>query len=135
MSGPRRVVVTGIGAVTPLGLTAPATWEAMLAGRSGAAPIRAFDASGFTTTFACELKGFDPLQYMDRKEAKRADQIPGCEAQLNYGCDHRGGQRRDADGQITVRRPPLLPFSRSTFSRPPETHPAAPPSRPSEWKR
>ena len=73
MSGDRRVVVTGIGALTPLGLTAPATWEAMLAGVSGAAPIRAFDASGFSTTFACELKGWNALDHMDRKLSNRLD--------------------------------------------------------------
>jgi 3-oxoacyl-[acyl-carrier-protein] synthase II len=73
VSGPRRVVVTGIGAVTPLGLTAPATWEAMLAGVSGAATIRAFDASPFSTTFACELKGWDATDHMDRKLANRLD--------------------------------------------------------------
>jgi 3-oxoacyl-[acyl-carrier-protein] synthase II len=73
VSGPRRVVVTGIGAVTPLGLSAPATWEAMLAGVSGAATIRAFDASPFSTTFACELKGWDAVDHMDRKLANRLD--------------------------------------------------------------
>lgn len=67
------MVVTGIGAVTPLGLTAPDTWRAMLAGVSGAAPITRFDASGLTTTFACEVKGFDPLERMDRKLARRLD--------------------------------------------------------------
>ena len=59
--GRQRVVVTGIGAVTPLGLSVPEFWEALLRGRSGAAAITSFDASAFTTHFACELKGFDPL--------------------------------------------------------------------------
>jgi len=69
----RRVVVTGFGAVTPLGLTAATSWEAAVAGHSGAAPITRFDASGHDTRFACELKGFDPLNYVDRKLAKRMD--------------------------------------------------------------
>jgi 3-oxoacyl-[acyl-carrier-protein] synthase II len=69
----RRVVVTGMGAVTPIGLTVQNYWQALLDGKSGAAPITQFDASGYDTTFACELKGFDPLQYVDRKLAQRAD--------------------------------------------------------------
>jgi len=73
LTAPIRVVVTGVGAVTPLGLTAPATWAAMLAGTPGAAPITAFDASAFTTTFACELKGWNALDHIDRKLANRLD--------------------------------------------------------------
>ncbi len=69
----RRVVVTGFGAVTPLGLSAAASWDAAIRGISGAAPITRFDASGHTTTFACELKGFDALNYVDRKLARRMD--------------------------------------------------------------
>lgn len=69
----QRVVITGLGAVTPIGLTAPSFWEALLAGRSGAAPITAFDASEWDTTFACEVKGFDPLAHIDRKLANRLD--------------------------------------------------------------
>ncbi len=70
----RRVVVTGLGAVTPLGNDVATTWRAMCRGVSGAAKITKFDASTFPVQFACEVKGFDPLQSMDRKEAKRADQ-------------------------------------------------------------
>ena len=69
----RRVVVTGMGALTPVGNDVASTWRALLSGASGAANITKFDASSFPVRFACELKGFDPLQYMDRKEAKRAD--------------------------------------------------------------
>jgi 3-oxoacyl-[acyl-carrier-protein] synthase II len=69
----RRVVVTGLGALTPVGNDVPAMWEALLAGKSGTAPITKFDASTFPVRFAAELKGFDPSQYMDRKEIKRAD--------------------------------------------------------------
>ena len=69
----RRVVVTGLGAVTPVGNDVTTTWQSLLAGRSGAADITKFDASKYSVRFACEVKGFDPLTYMDRKEAKRAD--------------------------------------------------------------
>jgi 3-oxoacyl-[acyl-carrier-protein] synthase II len=69
----RRVVVTGIGCVTPVGNDVATTWAAILDGKSGAAPITKFDASTWPVRFACELKQFDPLMYMDRKEAKRAD--------------------------------------------------------------
>ncbi len=68
-----RVVVTGVGMVTPVGLTAPETWAALLAGRSGAGPITKFDTTGHQVRFACEVKGFDPLLYIDRKEARRFD--------------------------------------------------------------
>jgi 3-oxoacyl-[acyl-carrier-protein] synthase II len=67
------VVVTGMGAITPIGLSVPAFWDALLKGTSGAARITAFDPSAFDTTFACEVKGFDPHDYMERKEAKRLD--------------------------------------------------------------
>jgi 3-oxoacyl-[acyl-carrier-protein] synthase II len=69
----RRVVVTGLGAVTPIGNDVATTWHAMQHGVSGAAPITKFDPSAFPVRFACELKGFDPLLSMERKEAKRAD--------------------------------------------------------------
>ena len=69
----RRVVVTGLGAITPVGNDVATTWRALVEGRSGAAPITHFDASTFPVRFACEVKGFDPLSVMDRKEAKRAD--------------------------------------------------------------
>lgn len=70
-----RVVITGLGAVTPLGLNVPDTWRNMLAGVSGAAPIRQFDASEYATTFACELKGFDARNFVDRKIANRFDPV------------------------------------------------------------
>jgi 3-oxoacyl-[acyl-carrier-protein] synthase II len=69
----RRVVITGAGAVTPVGNDLPSTWEAILAGKSGGAPITRFDTKDFKVKFACETKGFDPAQYMDRKEIKRSD--------------------------------------------------------------
>ncbi len=69
----RRVVVTGLGAITPLGNDVATTWRAMQDGVSGAGGIKKFDASTFPVRFACEVKGFDPLRTMERKEAKRAD--------------------------------------------------------------
>src|SRR5215212_11351913 len=69
----RRVVVTGLGAITPVGNDVATTWRALQAGVSGAQNITKFDASSFPVRFACEVKGFDPLQTMERKEAKRAD--------------------------------------------------------------
>ncbi len=71
----KRVVVTGIGALTPIGNTAPAYWEGLLAGRSGADFISQFDAAKFRTRFACEVKGFDPVAYLDRKEARKIDRF------------------------------------------------------------
>jgi 3-oxoacyl-[acyl-carrier-protein] synthase II len=70
----RRVVVTGLGAITPVGNDIATTWRSLLDGVPGAAPITKFDAAKFPVRFAAEVKGFDALQYMDRKEAKRADQ-------------------------------------------------------------
>lgn len=69
----KRVVVTGIGALTPIGNSAPAYWDGLLAGTSGAAPVTYFDASEWSAQFACELKNFDPLAFFDRKEARKLD--------------------------------------------------------------
>ena len=73
--GDRRVVVTGLGLVTPVGLDVEETWEALLEGRSGAGPITHFDASDHDVRFACEVTGFDPGAYLDRKEVKRTDRF------------------------------------------------------------
>jgi 3-oxoacyl-[acyl-carrier-protein] synthase II len=70
----RRVVVTGMGAITPVGNDVATTWRSLIEGKSGTAPITKFDASKFPVRFAAEVKGFNPLDYMERKEAKRADQ-------------------------------------------------------------
>lgn len=72
---PRRVVVTGLGALTPIGNTLSEYWEGLLSGTSGAAPITYFDPTLFKTQFACELKGFDPLEHFDRKEARKYDRF------------------------------------------------------------
>ncbi len=69
----RRVVVTGMGAITPIGNTLEEFWNAMLAGKSGANLITKFDTTNFDTKFACEIKGFDPLNYVDKKAVKRLD--------------------------------------------------------------
>ena len=69
----KRVVVTGLGALTPLGNTVPEFWNNLIAGVSGAGPITRFDASKFKTQFACELKNFNPEDFMDRKEARKLD--------------------------------------------------------------
>ena len=69
----RRVVITGLGAITPLGNTAPDTWRAMVEGVSGIAPIMSFDATNFKTRFAGEVKNFDPEVFFDRKEARKMD--------------------------------------------------------------
>ena len=69
----KRVVVTGLGCINPLGNTVEETWENIVAGKSGAAPITKFDASAFKTQFACEIKNFNPTDYIDRKEARKMD--------------------------------------------------------------
>lgn len=69
----KRVVVTGMGVITPIGLTLDEYWNNLLAGKSGAGPITGFDASDYDTKFACEVKGFDVLKFMDRKLAQRCD--------------------------------------------------------------
>ena len=72
---PRRVVITGLGALTPIGNTLAEFWEGLVSGKSGAAPITYFDASEFKTKFACELKNFNVLDFMDRKEARKQDRF------------------------------------------------------------
>jgi len=71
----RRVVITGTGLLTPVGLDVQSSWTALLDGRSGAGPITLFDASEYPVRFACEVKGFDPAEYIDRKEVKRTDRF------------------------------------------------------------
>jgi 3-oxoacyl-[acyl-carrier-protein] synthase II len=71
----RRVVVTGLGLVSPVGIGVDTSWSALVAGRSGVGPITLFDASSFPTRIAAEVKGFDPAQFMDRKEARRNDRF------------------------------------------------------------
>jgi 3-oxoacyl-[acyl-carrier-protein] synthase II len=75
LNGRRRVVVTGLGAVTPLGLDVESSWSSLLAGESGAAEITQFDHSGYKVHFACEVKDLDPTDWIDRKEARRMDRF------------------------------------------------------------
>src|ERR1700730_18177522 len=70
----RRVVVTGMGAITPVGNDVATTWRSLIEGKSGTAPITKFDASKFPVRFAAEVKGFHARDYIDSKEAKRGDQ-------------------------------------------------------------
>jgi len=75
LNGRRRVVITGLGAVTPLGNDVETSWKNLVAGRSGAADITQFDTSDFAVHFACEVKGFDPTEFIDRKQARRMDRF------------------------------------------------------------
>jgi 3-oxoacyl-[acyl-carrier-protein] synthase II len=74
-NGRRRVVVTGLGAVTPLGLDVESTWSSLLAGESGAAEITQFDHADYPVHFACEVKEFDPTEWIERKQARRMDRF------------------------------------------------------------
>lgn len=71
----RRVVVTGIGALTPIGNNLEDYWKSLVSGVSGAAPISHFDASNFKTQFACEIKGFNPIEFIEKKEARKLDKF------------------------------------------------------------
>src|SRR5215467_10352917 len=73
MTNPRRVVVTGIGLVSPLGIGTESNWAALTAGRSGIGPITHFDAAQFAARIAGEVRGFDPLQFVDKKDVKKMD--------------------------------------------------------------
>ena len=92
----RRVVITGAGLVTPVGLDVEATWTNLLAGKSGAAPITKFDPSRLHVRFACEVKAFDPLAYLDRKEAKRMDLF----AQLAMAAAHQAVTQAGLEGKF-----------------------------------
>ena len=97
-----RVVVTGLGLMTPLGNDVASTWSALLEGKSGAGPITQFEADErFDVRFACEVKGFDPEQYMDRKEVRRTDRF----AQFAIAVAHQAMEQAGlADGLDGVDR-------------------------------
>src|SRR4030066_375653 len=71
----RRVVVTGLGALTPLGNSVQESWEGVIAGKSGIGPITKFDSSAFKSRIAGEIKNFDPLQFVDKQEVRRLDEF------------------------------------------------------------
>ena len=71
----KRVVVTGLGALTPIGNNLKDFWSGLIAGKSGSAPVTYFDTEKFKTKFACELKGFDPLEFLDRKQQRKMDRF------------------------------------------------------------
>jgi 3-oxoacyl-[acyl-carrier-protein] synthase II len=91
----RRAVITGIGLLTPLGLDADTTWRALVEGRNGIGPITRFDASAYTSRIAGEVKDFDPLRYMDRKEARKGD------AFIQYALVASGSALRDSGLSVT----------------------------------
>ena len=93
-SGHRRVVITGVGAVTPLGNDARSSWEQLVAGRGAAGPITAFDTAGFAVTFACEAKDFEPTRWIERKQARRMDRF----AQMIVASAHQA--RADAGLEV-----------------------------------
>ena len=95
MSGGRRVVVTGLGIVSPIGNTVADAWAGLLAGRTGAAPISRFDASGFPVRFACEVKDFDATDHVQSRTARRMDR-----------CAHlavAAARQAEQDGGLNVR--------------------------------
>src|SRR5688572_17449295 len=93
---PHRVVVTGLGLVTPVGNDVESTWQGLLAGKSGAGPITKFDPANQRVRFACEVKGFDPLLYIDRKEARRYDLF----AQLALAAAHQAVTQAGLEGKF-----------------------------------
>jgi 3-oxoacyl-[acyl-carrier-protein] synthase II len=101
----KRVVVTGLGALTPIGNTVPEFWNGLLSGTSGAGPITRFDATNYKTKFACEVKHFDPTQFIDKKEVRRLDRfaqfaiVSSDEAIKDSGLD-QPGINRDRVGVI-----------------------------------
>jgi 3-oxoacyl-[acyl-carrier-protein] synthase II len=107
-AAPRRVVVTGLGAVTPIGLDPDSFWEAMMAGRSGAAPITRFDPAEYSTRFACEVKDFRAEDYLDRKEARRLDPfaqfalVVADQAIQDAGLDSASMEERDKNRTAVV---------------------------------
>src|SRR5919106_5869267 len=95
VNGRRRVVITGMGAVTPLGNDVETSWQNLISGESGAAEITQFDASEFVVNFACELKDFDPTVWIERKQARRMDRF----AQMILAA----ARQAEADSGIDIR--------------------------------
>ena len=99
MNGRRRVVITGLGAVSPLGNDVETTWQRLLAGESGAGPITQFDHTDYKVHFACEVKDFDPTNWIDRKEARRMDRFAHLVARGRVAGAGRRGARHPARGR------------------------------------
>jgi 3-oxoacyl-[acyl-carrier-protein] synthase II len=97
----RRVVVTGMGAVTPLGLDVASSWEGIVAGRSGVVPISTFDTTGYPCQIAGEVRGFDPTDYIDAKDARRTDRF------VQFSLVATQEALRDADLEVTEERADL----------------------------
>ena len=103
--GRRRVVITGLGMVSPLGNDVPSSWQALLAGESGAAEIQAFDHTDYNVHFACELKDFDPTNWIDRKTARRMDRFAQMILAAAYQArDDSGLRRRGPRASASARR-------------------------------
>ncbi len=104
----KRVVVTGLGAITPLGLDVESTWTAAVAGKSGAGPITHFDASKFKTQFACEVKGFNAAEHIDRKKLRQLDLyaqyalVAARQAVADSGIEEAPNLNRDRVGVIVA---------------------------------
>src|SRR5438552_984818 len=98
----RRVVVTGLGMITPLGSTVEKTWDGILAGKSGIGRITRFDATGLETTIAGEVRDFDPQDYMDRKEIRRSDRF------VHFAVAAAGQALRSARLEITPELAPRI---------------------------
>ena len=93
-NGYRRVMITRLGAVTPLANDVQSSWEQLIAGRGAAGPITAFDTAGFAVTFACEAKDFEPTQWIEHKQARRMDRF----AQMIVAAAHQA--RTDAGLEV-----------------------------------
>ena len=104
----KRVVITGLGALTPIGNDVETTWANALAGVSGAGPITHFDASLFKTRFACEVKGFNPEEHFDRKKARQLDLyaqyalVAARQAIKDSGIDQEGATNKNRVGVIVA---------------------------------
>src|SRR4029077_17465194 len=98
-NGRRRVVITGMGAVSPLGNDVETSWRRLLAGESGAAEITQFDHTDYKVHFACEVKDFDPPTWLDRKDARRIDRFTHLALAAAYQAQEDAGLdiRADAD--------------------------------------
>ena len=116
----KRVVVTGLGALTPIGNNVQDYWNSLLNGVSGAAPITRFDATHFKTKFACEVKNFNPTDFIDRKEARKMDPftqyavVAADEAWVDSGLDVNS-INLDKAGVIGGQELVELPYSKKKF--------------------